>query len=266
MIQNNTRIKISIQYVALFCFAAVLISAVCIQVVSGAQYIVAPSGGGFTSIQTAVTWASPLDTVIVRSGTYPGTVKIDKKLNLIGVDTGGGAPVIDPGKKGSALEIDADGCSVEGFTIQNSATASGILVISNGNTIENNTISGNTAGIQLSSSNGNSIVGNTVTDNNRAGIVLRGADNNLIQGNTITKNTIGITLDEQSNGNTITYNTFSNTENVLSRGTDQLWESPFPLSYVYLGRSFTGKLGNYWSDYRGSDQNSDGIGDSPYIV
>ncbi len=90
MIQNNTRIKISIQYVALFCFAAVLISAVCIQVVSGAQYIVAPSGGGFTSIQTAVTWASPLDTVIVRSGTYPGTVKIDKKLNLIGVDTGGG--------------------------------------------------------------------------------------------------------------------------------------------------------------------------------
>ncbi|MGB8309627.1 MAG: NosD domain-containing protein [Methanoregula sp.] len=266
MIQNNTRIKISIQYVALFCFAAVLISAVCIQVVSGAQYIVAPSGGGFTSIQTAVTWASPLDTVIVRSGTYPGTVKIDKKLNLIGVDTGGGAPVIDPGKKGSALEIDADGCSVEGFTIQNSATASGILVISNGNTIENNTISGNTAGIQLSSSNGNSIVGNTVTDNNRAGIVLRGADNNLIQGNTITKNTIGITLDEQSNGNTITYNTFSNTENVLSRGTDQLWESPFPLSYVYLGRSFTGKLGNYWSDYRGSDQNSDGIGDTPYIV
>ena len=134
---------------ALFCCSAVLLmSALCITGVSGAQYIVAPSGGGFTSIQTAVTYASPLDTIVVWSGTYPGMVKIDKKINLIGVDTGGGAPVIDPGKKGAALEIDADGCTVEGFTIQNSAAASGVLVISDGNIIENNTISGNAAGIQ----------------------------------------------------------------------------------------------------------------------
>jgi len=261
------RIRLRRSFLTVFLCTSVflLVAAACIPPVAGAQYIVAPSGGGFTSIQNAVTWASPLDTIIVRSGTYPGTVKINKKITLIGVNTGGGAPIIDPGKTGTAIEIDADGCTVEGFTIQNSV-ANGVLVASNENMVVNNTITGNAVGIQLSSSSGNSVTGNSVSNSNRAGIVLRNAKNNLVQGNTVTKNTIGITVDESSSGNTITYNAFSNTENVVSRGTNQLWESSSSLSYVYLGRTFTGKLGNYWSDYRGSDQNSDGIGISPYIV
>ena len=85
----------------LFCCAAVLlVSAVCVPPAAGAQYTVAPSGGGFTSIQDAVTWASPLDTITVWSGTYPGTVKIDKKITLIGVDTGGDYRSLT-GKKGN---------------------------------------------------------------------------------------------------------------------------------------------------------------------
>ncbi|HVP97149.1 MAG TPA: protein kinase [Methanoregula sp.] len=238
----------------------------CIPPAAGAQYVVAPSGAGFSSIQSAVTWASPLDTIIVKSGTYPGTVKIDKKITLIGEDSGAGAPVIDPGMKGTAIEIDADGCTVDGFTIQNSASASGVLLTSSGNTISNNSINGNAVGIQISGGNSNSILDNSITDSSRAGIVLRNAQNNLIEGNRVTKNTLGISLDELSGSNTITFNTFSNTENVLSRGTSQQWESSAVLSYMYMGKSFTGKLGNYWSDYRGSDQNSDGIGDSPYVV
>ena len=246
--------------------ALLLISVTCISPAAGAEYVVAPSGAGFSSIQSAVTWASPLDTIIVKSGTYPGTIKIDKRITLIGEDSGGGAPVIDPGMKGTAVEIDADGCTVDGFTIQNSASANGVLITSNGNTISNNTISGNAVGVQISSANGNSILDNSITSSSRAGILLRNAQNNLVEGNRVTKNTLGISLDDLSGSNTITFNTFSNTENVLSRGTNQQWESPAALSYTYMGKSFTGKLGNYWSDYRGSDQNSDGIGDSPYVV
>ncbi|ABS56484.1 protein kinase [Methanoregula boonei 6A8] len=247
--------------------AVLLIIASFVPPAAGAEYVVAPSGGSFTSIQNAVTWASPLDTIVVKSGTYPGTVKIDKRITLIGMDTGGGAPVIDPGRKGTAVEIDADNCSVQGFVIRNSAEASGILVASNGNTISNNTLTGNAVGIQLSSTNSNWVTGNTITANSRAGIVLKDAQGNLIYGNRLTNNAIGISIDELSGANTIYLNSFSNTVNVVSRGSGQQWESPSSLTYTYMGRSFTRQLGNYWSDYRGTgDQNSDGVGDASYII
>ncbi|MEN6395229.1 MAG: NosD domain-containing protein [Methanoregula sp.] len=234
--------------------------------VSGASYTVAPSGAAFSTIQDAVTWASPLDTITVESGTYPESVKINKAIVLTGVDTGGGAPVIDPGKRGSALEIAANGCTITGFMLQNSATMNGILITSDGNSIENNTIRGNFAGIRLSSADDNTISGNTVTDSSSAGIVLENAKSNRINGNRVLKNTIGITADEKSTANTITYNTFSNTENVLSKSTGSQWESSTVMTYAYLGKTFVSPIGNYWSDYRGTDSNADGIGDTPYIV
>ena len=103
----------------------------------------APSGAEFVSIHDAVDWASAGDTITVESGIYTETVRLDKKLTLVGIDSGGGYPVIDAHKKGPALEIVADGCTIEGFTLENSESLPGILISSNDNSIRRNTITNN---------------------------------------------------------------------------------------------------------------------------
>jgi len=248
-----------------FCCAGLLALCFIGVPVSGAEYTVAPSGASFTSIQDAVSWASPLDTVTVWSGTYPETVKITKKITLAGVDTGAGAPVIDPGSRGDAIGIAADGCTVRGFTVRNSES-DGILIASNSNTVEDNTLVGNAIGIEIVSAGSNTVTGNSISDSRQVGISLKNAKENVIEENRVMKNTLGISIDEQSEENTIVLNTFSNTENVFSKESGAAWDTSSSQSYVYLGKTSVSRLGNYWSDYHGTDKNSDGIGDTTYTV
>jgi parallel beta-helix repeat protein len=250
----------------LLCCFAVIFGTVCIHPVRGAEYTVGPAGAEFNRIQSAVAWASSGDTIFVASGNYSEQVKLDKTLSLIGSDTGGGAPMINPEKKGIAIEILADGCTVEGFDIENSGIFSGVRISSQGNTVINNTVTNNAQGILLSSAHNNSLTGNTITGSIRAGIVLENSINNLIEDNRVMKNTLGISLDNLSSSNIIYYNTFSNPQNVLARSAASSWQSEGNFTYTYLGRTVENRLGNYWSDYRGRDLNTDGIGDSPYVI
>jgi parallel beta-helix repeat protein len=234
--------------------------------VRAAEFTVAPSGADFTGIQEAIAWASPGDTIKVESGLYPESLRINKQISLVGIDTGGGAPVIDPKKKGNAIEILANGCTVKGFAIQNSDLLSGIRVMSRDNTVSDNVLKNNAQGIYLALADNNTLTGNTITASIRSGITLESAGGNTIENNRVADNTVGISVDEPSRENHIWYNTFSNSLNVNSKSFTSVWISPSAMRYTYLGSPTQSLMGNYWSDYTGKDQNGDGIGDTPYTI
>jgi parallel beta-helix repeat protein len=80
---------------------------------------------------------------------------------------------------------------------------------------------------------------------------LDSSDNNTLQNNNASNNAYGI-LVQDSSGNTLYYNNLiDNTQNAYDSCTNQ-WDS--------------GSAGNYYSDYNGTDNNTDGIGDDPHPI
>lgn len=234
--------------------------------VAAAEHTVAPSGAEFFSIQDAVDWASSGDTIFVESGTYLETVILNKKIILMGVDSGGGPPVIDAAQSGNGMDIRVDGCTVEHFIIQNGSLFTGIRAASSDNTLKKNTVRGFGQGIFLISSQLSTIAANNILENDRVGIALEASNSNDIENNIVTKNTVGITLDEYSLSNRINSNNFINNQNVISKSATSQWSSQDTFSYTYLGQKEQSRMGNYWSDYRGKDRNGDGIGDTSYTI
>jgi nitrous oxidase accessory protein len=143
-------------------------------------------------------------------------------------------------------------------------------------TVRNNRVEGSTYGIEVYGSTNISVINNTVSDNPSYAIYLVHSNLNLLKGNTALRNDWAIQL-YNSTSNTIIQNLISlnvygiylasgsgqNTfyHNNIIDNVDQV--------YVDLFISNTwdnGTHGNYWSDYTGTDENGDGIGDTAYTI
>ena len=148
---------------------------------------------------------------------------------------------------------------------------------SSNNTLMSNTASDNYNGIYLWDSSNNTLTSNTASDNHY-GICLRYSSNNTIPSNTASNNSVhGIALWDSSNNNTLMNNTASDNKYGIYMGHssnntiyhNNLINNTNSNAYDDGNNTWDNDYqsgGNYYSDYDGTDNNTDGIGDTPYLI
>ncbi len=144
------------------------------------------------------------------------------------------------------------------------------------NTITRNNLSANYVfGISLYHSLRNIISNNTISDNDRIGVRFGPASNdNILTFNTIARNSLiaqpvaqdfpasGILI-VSATGNRIYLNSFISQPSAVIGASAAILNSPEKMVYTYNGVERTGYMSNYYSDYKGTDSNGTGIGDTP---
>jgi parallel beta-helix repeat protein len=145
----------------------------------------------YPTIQEAINAASAGATIEVHSGLYRENPRINKRLTLKGVDSGGGIPIIDLGTGVGGIALEGNGILFENFLITTAGVGSALEISSNCNIIKNNTISNNSMdGIKLDFGAARNIVyGNNISHNGFSGVVIAdGAIDNSIVKNELEHN------------------------------------------------------------------------------
>ena len=122
-------------------------------------------GGGYSSINAAVSAASPGDTILIHAGAYPEQVGVNKSVTIKGF--GDGAVWIDGGcSRDQGIVISADNVTVQGIGVKKANEANIVLDGASNVTLEGLTVQvWNCAGVEA--------------DQYRAGIASWGGGKNL---------------------------------------------------------------------------------------
>ncbi len=236
----------------------------------------------YETIHEGITAAIAGDTVSVLSGTYNENLVITKDLTLVGenkdttfIDGGGNGHVVNAhGTSDSEIHVhiskltlrNAGGSGFDGITFSYVTTSE----------IADNKMSNNKGeGISLDHCNAITVRNNLITNNDAAGISLTASDQNIIENNIIQHNQKGIQLSYFSNYSKITDNTILDNDiygvYVFQSYSNNFSRNNFVTNYPNAQDSFKNSWsengqGNYWGDYNKYDNNSDGIGDTPYAI
>jgi len=191
------------------------------------------TGLDYATIQEAIDASETLEghTIIADASIYYENVVVWKdNLTIIGEDPA--TTVIDSGGAGEVIYVAVDNIKISGFTIRNGIT-----------------------GIHLDSyTTNNTFMENSITDNCDYGVYLDYSTDNVFVANNITLNWGGILLWHSSSNIMYHNNFFDNEVHVEIEMSNSTWDDGYPSG------------GNYWSNYTGSDENGDGIGDTPYVI
>ncbi|AKB29120.1 cell surface protein [Methanosarcina siciliae T4/M] len=283
----------------------ILFSLLCTVLITPAEantwYVDDDGGADFTSIQSAVNAASSGDTIYIRAGTYEAfevsipflsiigegsdLVTVNDRIDIPQTATSANATgTVLEGMKittepnirsdtGTASDVIIRDCLFDGLT-----SSTGIKMQVENPTFEHNIVSNSTgkyAAMSIKSSNNTIISNNTFTANIGAAFTLYDTGRNTIvtRNNIISNAYAGIEFYANAaiGVNTIYLNNFiDNGVIATTSGTTApsltYWNSTEPIAYTYNGQTYTGYMGNYYSDYNGTDENNDGIGDIPYVL